>query len=119
MFVVDEDKTGVIPVSLAATEKYQTVQGGFISERTVRGLKYQPPSLDTLHLATLSPPMVHKLNELLDKETLSDLDREYWDRLYANTVDGNSATELAKDNEDQLGTNNVDATTVINNNESG
>ena len=118
MFVADEDRTGVIPVSLAATEKYQTVQGGFISERTVCGLKYQPPSLDTLHLATLSPaPMVHKLNELLDKETLSDLDREYWDRLYANTIDANSATELAKDTEDQLG-NNVDAT-VRNNNETG
>ena len=82
MFVPDQEGYGVIPISLAANLEGETLQGAFLSERAIRKLKYDPPNISTLHLAKLKPPMIFRLNNLMDKTQLSDSDLSHWEELY-------------------------------------
>ena len=61
--------------------------------------------------AKLKPQMAYKLNELLDKELLQDVDREKCDDIYTDTV-YDEATELEEDTKSDAGNN---AVVIVNN----
>ena len=78
-FVLDQEGKGVIPVPLAPTTEGETTQGGFLSERASRQLKYLLPAVSDLDKFRLDKYMIKRLYDLMDMESMPADMQEVWD----------------------------------------
>ena len=66
---------------MAPTEEAETVQGGFIAERTIQKLKCKTPTLNSLTLAKLRRSMVDIVDALINYGDLNEEELEFWIRI--------------------------------------
>ena len=86
LYVSVIEGNGVVLVVAPHETLEDTTQGNFLINRTARKLKYTPPSLDMLNLAKLKPPMVIRLEQLMDKSAMTEEERASWDNLYLDAI---------------------------------
>ena len=87
-FIRNEDGDGVVPVTLAPEAEGQTVQGQFLHQNQMRGLKYKKPALSELQRATLTKEMKELLLEHMDGNLMDGDMHAAWFELSGREGDG-------------------------------
>ena len=108
-FVTDAEGNGIIPVTLAATNHGETIQGEFLNERLVRKLKYDAPVMRSLDKGKLTKEMYNFLDENMDRTLMSSDLNDTWQRLdYEAETDSEVESEEEEDgNETESETDSV------------
>ena len=108
-FVTDAEGNGIIPVTLAATNHGETIQGEFLNERLVRKLKYDAPVMRSLDKGKLTKEMYNFLDENMDRTLMSSDLNDTWQWLdYEAETDSEVESDEEEDgNETESETDSV------------
>ena len=78
----NENGDGVQLIDLAPQNENETAAGRIVEDRNRRGLKYEPPKMDTLRKAHPTQQMKDMLMSYIDEDLMTDTDvREAWTEL--------------------------------------
>ena len=80
-YVRDPDGTGVIPIELAPQEENETIQGQILAEAEMRGVRYSPPSLESLDKAALTLEQKQFLKAEMDYLSMSEELLATWEKI--------------------------------------
>ena len=80
-YIRNEERTGVIPVTIAPQIELETRTGQLLNQQQTAGLKHRPPKANELSKAELTKEMKDMLMELMDPALMSDDLHEAWYQL--------------------------------------